>query len=212
MDALNYIDMITPERYQRLKYVIEHRQPSLTVVLENIYDPHNLSAVLRSCDAVGVYKVCLLYHSGQVPPKLNQTSSASANRWVQTEYFTSVDSCYQSLREQGFKIFSTHLNSESISLYNIDFTLPSALVFGNEHSGVSKEATEQADANFIIPQVGMIKSLNISVAAAVSLYEAFRQRNSSSMYDSPKFSEVDQCNILGHWASFNRNKIKNITG
>lgn len=179
----------TEIRKEKIRAVLEKRQPTLTVVAENITDPHNLSAMLRSCDAVGVLEVCLVYDGKQPFPKLGEKSSASAKKWVKIRKFTSIKECYNSLRSEGKKICSTHLGKESISLYDLDLTQPVALVFGNEHTGLSEEATEQADANYIIPQVGMIQSLNISVACAVSLYEAFRQRMKAGMYDKPQLTE-----------------------
>jgi tRNA (guanosine-2'-O-)-methyltransferase len=181
----------TEERKEKIRAVIEKRQPSLTVVAENITDPHNLSAMLRSCDAVGVLEVCLIYDGSQPFPKLGEKSSASAKKWVKVRKFRSVIECYKHLRESGKLIYTTHLGIESKSLYELDLTREIALVFGNEHSGISDEAAELSDGNFIIPQVGMIKSLNISVACAVSLYEAFRQRQLAGMYKFPQMDEKE---------------------
>lgn len=189
----------TPERIEKLKSVLEKRQPDLTIVLENINDPHNLSACLRSCDAVGVNTVHIVYHSGQEKPDIAHKSSASAKKWLEYKHFTSVEDCYKELHNNGFKIFTTHLAKDSISLYDIDFTEKTALVFGNEHSGVSEKAVELADGNFIVPQMGMIKSLNISVACAVSLYEAFRQKMDGGHYDKPAISETDLKTQFEEW-------------
>lgn len=181
----------TPERAAKIERVLQKKQPTLTIVLENVHDPHNVSAVIRSCDAVGVVEVCLVYHSGQAFPRLGASSSASARKWVDTRKFTSISECYAALRAEGRKIYSTHMSSEAVSLYSLNLAEPCALVFGNEHEGLTQEAVEQADANFLIPQVGMIQSLNISVACAVSLYEAFRQRMYAGMYESCQFSKEE---------------------
>ncbi|HXF99326.1 MAG TPA: RNA methyltransferase, partial [Bacteroidota bacterium] len=151
--------------------MLRRRQPDLTVVLENIHDPHNVSAVLRSCDAVGVMQVELLYYIEKFP-RIGKKSSSSANKWLERRKHTSVDECYTTLRREGFTIYATRLGADAVSLYDLDLTKKVALVFGNEHRGVSDEAAEKADGNFMIPMVGMIQSLNISVACAVSLYEA----------------------------------------
>jgi tRNA (guanosine-2'-O-)-methyltransferase len=185
----------TEARTEKISRVLSKRQLDLTVVLENVHDPHNVSAVIRTCDAVGIYEVFLIYHSGQKFPDLSKKSSASAIKWVKLNFFDNVGVCFLALRQRGFKIFTTSLKADSISLYELNLAEPVALVFGNEHSGVSEEAISLADGNFLIPQVGMVESLNISVACAVSLYEAFRQRLVAGKYDIPqlvgdKFKEI----------------------
>jgi tRNA (guanosine-2'-O-)-methyltransferase len=134
--------------------------------------------------------VHLVYHSGQSFPELGEKSSASARKWVLTHKHSSIDECYEYLRKEGKKILTTGMSNEARSLYAIDFTEPIAIVFGNEHAGVSEEAILKADGNMLIPQVGMIQSLNISVACAVTLYEAFRQRSINGMYDSIQMDDI----------------------
>ena len=167
---------MTPERFERLNNVLIKRQPDLTVVLENVFDPHNISAVMRTCDAVGIQDIYIL--NNKIPPhrKWSSKSSSSAAKWLTIHQFTDAQECFSELRKQYKKIFTTHLSTDAVSLHELDLTEPVALVFGNEHSGVSEEIIAMADGNFIIPQVGIIKSLNISVACAVSLYEAYRQK------------------------------------
>jgi tRNA (guanosine-2'-O-)-methyltransferase len=187
------------ERFNKITSVLERKQPTLTVVLENINDPHNLSAVLRSCDAVGVLEVYFIYYGKQPFPKIAESSSASAGKWIYTKRFDSVKECYDELRLQGKKIFTTHISKDAVSLYDLDLTQAVALIFGNEHVGVSEEAFTLADGNFLIPQVGMIQSLNISVAAAVSLFEAMRQRKNAGMYDSLQYNQMDYEKLLKEW-------------
>ena len=184
------LDFLSDDRSEKIYACVSRRQPSLSIVLENVHDPHNVSAVLRSCDAVGVMDVHLVYHSGQSFPELGEKSSASARKWVLTHKHSSIDECYEYLRKQGKKILTTGMSNEARSLYAIDFTEPIAIVFGNEHTGVSEEAILKADGNMLIPQVGMIQSLNISVACAVTLYEAFRQRSLNGMYDSIQMDDI----------------------
>ena len=193
------LDFLSDDRSQKIYACVSRRQPTLSIVLENVHDPHNVSAVLRSCDAVGVIDVHLVYHSGQSFPELGEKSSASARKWVLTHKHFSIDECYDYLRKEGKKILTTGMSNEARSLYAIDFTEPIAIVFGNEHAGVSEEAILKADGNMLIPQVGMIQSLNISVACAVTLYEAFRQRSLKGMYDSIQMEETmlkDYLNIF----------------
>ena len=184
------LDFLSDDRSENIYACVSRRQPSLSIVLENVHDPHNVSAVLRSCDAVGVIDVHLVYHTGQSFPELGEKSSASARKWVLTHKHSSIDECYDFLRKEGKKILTTGMSNEARSLYAIDFTEPIAIVFGNEHAGVSEEAILKADGNMLIPQVGMIQSLNISVACAVTLYEAFRQRSLNGMYDSIQMDDI----------------------
>lgn len=191
----------TEERKKKLLTVIQKRQPNITVVLENVHDPHNVSAVIRSCDAIGILDVHFIYYGGQQFPKLGEKSSASARKWVNIIQHSSVQDCYNQLQKENKKIYTTNMNKDSISLYDIDMTEPIALVFGNEHLGVSDEATNLADGNFLIPQVGVIQSLNISVACAVTLYEAFRQKQQKGHYDTAQFSSESIDSILKIWLS-----------
>ncbi len=191
--------MITPLREAKIRAALAKKQPTLTLVLENIHDPHNISAVLRSCDAVGIVDVCLVYYGGQEFPALSKKSSAGARKWIDLRVFATVEECFSGLRREGRAIYTTHLAQGSTSLYDLNLTQPVALVFGNEHSGVSEEAVRLGDGNFLIPQVGMIQSLNISVACAVTVYEAFRQRTAAGMYDAPQFTEAEFAAKVEDW-------------
>jgi tRNA (guanosine-2'-O-)-methyltransferase len=191
--------MSSERRLARLESVIRHRQPDLTVVLENIHDPHNVSAVLRSCDASGVMEIQLVYTEEKFP-KLGKKSSASAKKWVDHRDFDSIEKCYRTLHKEGFAIFATHLARQSGSLYDLDLTKKTALVFGNEHRGVSDKAARLADGVFMIPMFGMIQSLNVSVACAVALFEAVRQRILKGRYVSAAFAEKEIRKLLRSWA------------
>ncbi|MCW3091341.1 MAG: methyltransferase [Ferruginibacter sp.] len=197
-----FIDM-TPERNERLTAVLNKRQPDLTVVLENVFDPHNISAVMRTCDAVGIQDIYILNH--KIPPhrKWGAKSSSSADKWLTIHQFTDASACFSELRKHYKKIYTTHLSSDAVGLYELNLTERVALVFGNEHSGVSEEIIAMADGNFIIPQVGIIKSLNISVACAVTLYEAFRQKNSAGHYDNQKLTGERLATLSEHWGFTN---------
>ncbi len=186
-------------RAEKFRSVIARRQRNLTVVLENIHDPHNVSAILRSCDAVGVLRVELLYNVEKFP-RIGRKSSSSANKWLDCRRHTSVTACYAALREEGFRVYATRLGASSASLYDLDLSLPSALVFGNEHRGVSAEAADLADGNFHIPMVGMIQSLNVSVAAAVALYESHRQRSNAGIYAKATLDAGEQARLYDDWS------------
>ncbi len=190
---------MTPERTERLETVLQHRQPDLTVVLENVFDPHNISAVMRTCDAVGIQDIFIL--NNKIPPhkKWGAKSSSSAARWLTIHQFTDANECFAELRKRYKKIYTTHLATNSVSLHKLNLTEPVALVFGNEHSGVSEEIIAMADGNFIIPQVGIIKSLNISVACAVTLYEAFRQKSNAGHYNQIKLQGERLQTVRADW-------------
>ncbi len=196
----NYIRDLTPRREEKLKRVISHRQRSLAVVLENVHDPHNISAVLRSCDAVGILDVFVIHTPEFRSRKLGRKSSASAKKWVNVHYFDSTEACFTELRKRGLQIWVTHLSSDAKDLYEMDLSQPIALVFGNEKDGVTDEAVKLADGNFIIPMIGMIQSLNISVACAVSLYEALRQRLAADHFSTPEFTPEVQAELYHEWS------------
>jgi tRNA (guanosine-2'-O-)-methyltransferase len=169
-----------------MRGTLARRQPDLAVVLEHVSDPHNVSACLRTCDAVGASAGHLLYWVEEFP-QLSSGVAASANRWLDVERHESVAGCYAALRRQGLAIYATALTGESHDLYELDLTRPSAFVFGNESRGVSDEAIAAADATVFIPMMGMVESLNVSVACAVTLYEALRQRRAAGMYGAARW-------------------------
>lgn len=188
------------EREEKLKKAIAYKQGTLTVVMENVHDPHNISAVLRSCDAVGVIEVYIINSETGKKPKMGKKSSASAMKWLNLHYFDNLEACFTEIRKKYDKIYTTHLSKEAKTLHQMDFTQSIALVFGNEHDGVSEEAVTLSDGNFIIPQVGLIQSLNISVACAVTLYEVFRQRDQANMYENPQLSPQEQETMFVEWS------------
>ena len=190
---------MTPERSDRLTNVLSKRQPGLTVVLENVSDPHNISAVMRTCDAVGIQDIYILNSTIAAHEKWSAKTSSSAAKWLTIHQYTDVKECFEAVRKNFDKIYITHLSSDAVGLYDLDLTEKTALVFGNEHSGVSDEIISLADGNFIIPQVGIIKSLNISVACAVSLYEAYRQKVKAGHYKEAQLSLPSLAVLKAQW-------------
>lgn len=190
---------MTPERKERLLSVLNKRQGDIAVVLENVEDPHNISAVMRTCDAVGIQDVYVLTTKIPRHKKWGTKSSSSAAKWLTVHQFTDAQALFTALRSRFDKIFTTHLSSDAVSLYDIDLTGSIALVFGNEHGGVSEEIRAMADGNFIIPQMGIIRSLNISVACAVSIYEAMRQRTVAGHYEKPGLPAERREVLLEEW-------------
>ncbi len=190
--------MPTDRRIARMREVISNRQPDLTVICENIHDPHNVSAILRSCDAVGVETMNLLY-TDTVFPKLGKKSSASAKKWIDIRRHDSYAELRASLKQKEFTIYATYLDQDARSIYDVDWTQPSAIVMGNESRGVTDEMLEIADATIYIPMMGMIQSLNVSVATATILYEAYRQRNAAGNYPNAGRSVIEQEALLQKW-------------
>ena len=155
---------------------------------------------MRTCDAVGIQDMYVLNTKIGKHKKWGARSSSSAAKWLTVHEHSDASVCFTELRKKFPLILTTHLSSSAVSLFDIDFTNPVALIFGNEHDGVSEEIRALSDGNFVIPQVGMIRSLNISVACAVSLYEAFRQKQAASHYNKIKLPESDQQALWKIWS------------
>ncbi len=193
-----------PQREQKLRSVIRQSQPDLTVVLENIFDPLNISAVLRSCDAVGVREVFVVY-TKQYPDKrglvLGKRTSGGTFKWLDVYFFEDLEECFRRVKERYGRILATLPPGEGVpSLYSHDLSQPTALLFGNEDEGVSAEALALADGSFTIPQSGFAESLNISVACAVTLFEAKRQRAEKGFYDkNPRFTAEQEDQLFERW-------------
>ncbi|NND09516.1 MAG: RNA methyltransferase [Saprospiraceae bacterium] len=174
-----------PERLQKILTLAKHRQLDLTVVLENVHDPHNISAVMRTCDAVGICDVYILNTDPSLQSqrfKPGKRTTSGSRKWVHAHLFKDLEECFSAVRARYERIYTTQVDPKLPSYFDIDLTNSLALVFGNEHTGVSNEARSKADGSICIPQVGMVHSLNISVACAVVLYEVYRQRDAKNMY------------------------------
>jgi tRNA (guanosine-2'-O-)-methyltransferase len=188
----------TEKRVEKIKWVLVKRQPSLHIVIENIHDPHNVSAIFRTCDAAAVLKVSLVYNI-EKSPKIGKKSSASAYKWIEREKYKTIKECFKELKKEKYKIYASSLNSDSKNLYELDFTKRTAIVFGNEHRGLSKEAEDLADDRFFIPMYGMVQSLNVSVSAAITIYEALRQRSLKGLYDLSELSAKELKKRIDEW-------------
>ncbi len=190
--------MKSERRQNKIHQVLIRRQPDLTLVMENIHDPHNVGAMLRTADAAGIHEVNLVYTT-QKFPRVGSKSSSSANKWIGRRKFSSIKECCDQLHREGFQILATRLDGAAKRLYDFDLLKPTAFVFGNEHAGVTDEAAGLADATVYIPMMGMIQSLNVSVACAVTIYEALRQRLEKGVYASPKFNKGELELLLQEW-------------
>ena len=203
---------MTPERLEKFKKVVRQRQVNMTVVLENVHDPHNIGAVLRSCDAVGIRELYLLYSVPELTPKeivVGHQTSSGARKWVDVHLFKDVAACFRQIRKNYDKICGTHMSAAAKSLYDLDMTESIAFLFGNEKEGLTEEALRHCDGNFLIPMKGMVQSLNISVACAVTLYEALRQREQKGFYDrQPLISPQEEATLLANYIERHETKWK----
>lgn len=189
----------TPARLEKLRRVLAHRQRDLALVLANIHDPHNVSAIYRSCDAFGVPRV-YLYYTDTPFPALSGRSSASARKWVESERHTEAAALAARLKEQGLRVYASSCSAKARPMSAYDFTRPSAVIMGNEHRGVDAELLPLVDDELYIPMYGMIQSFNVSVAAALILSEAARQRSQAGMYGRSGYAPEEFEALLQEWS------------
>lgn len=173
---------MSPERFTRITSMLAHRQPELTVFLERVHKPHNLAAIVRTADAVGVSDVHATWEDKKMKLAGNKSATGSQN-WVTVHSHNSTVDAIQALRDQGMQIIATNLSDTAIDFREVDYSIPTAVILGQEKTGISDEALALADQDVIIPMVGMCQSLNVSVASALILYEAQRQRELAGMYN-----------------------------
>jgi len=190
---------ITHERTERIKTVLSRRQRDVTLVMDNIWDPHNVSAILRSCDAFGLFRVHL-YYTTEKWPELGKKSSASAKKWVERVCHDNAPSMLQGFAQAGVQVIRTGFSASAKPLYDFDFTKPTAVILSNEHRGAGPELIDQVAQELYIPMQGMVQSLNVSVAAAVILYEMFSQRRRAGLLDSPAFSPEELAALELEWS------------
>ncbi len=191
--------MISEQRLKRIKEVAGQRQQGV-VVLEDLHDPHNAAAVLRTCDSFGIQRVCFIFDKQEKynPKRVGKSTSSSANKWLDFEVFNSTKDCFIKLKKEGYSIVGTVLDDKATSIFKTKFNNPkTALVFGNEHSGLSQYAIENSDSHIYIPMQGFVQSLNLSVTAAILMYEVFRQR--AKDLENYLLSEKEQSKLISKW-------------
>lgn len=193
------VDGADGRRARKIEWVLDRRQPDLAVVLENVFDPHNIAAVLRICDAVGVQEVFAI--TDEIPRKRHwgYNSSRGAVKWVDVRAYQDLQACMAEVREKYGQVLGAHLAEGTPGLWDCDLTGSVALVFGNEQQGLSADMQRLCDGSFIIPQHGMGRSLNISVACGVVLYEAMRQRLQRGMYAEPRLAQGERDAVRRRW-------------
>ena len=192
--------MSTERRMERIDESLLRKQPTLQVMLDNVHSSQNLSAIIRSCDAVGVLDIYYTTKENE-SLRIHKTITQGAHRWTH-RYRINYDHKVKFLKQkkaQGFQVVVTHLEERAVSFRQIDYTKPTLLVMGNEKDGVSSEIVEMADEVIIIPMQGMVQSLNVSVATALILYEAERQLENAGRYNTPLLSEDKRDEIKAAW-------------
>jgi tRNA (guanosine-2'-O-)-methyltransferase len=189
---------VTPERFRRLRAALERRQPDLTILMDGVHKSHNFSAILRSCDAVGVLEAHVVAPDGAVA--VHHAASAGTKKWIAVKGHPGIGAAASHLRGRGFSILAVHPSSSAIDYRAADYTRPTALVVGAELHGLSPEALSTADAHITIPMVGLVRSLNVSVASALVLFEAYRQRSVAGMYEQTRMSPEAFSERLFEWA------------
>lgn len=176
---------MSAERYQRISSFVDLRQADLTVCLEQVHKPHNVSAVLRSCDAVGIHTVHAVSREEHL---MRKDTAMGAEDWVFTQRHSTIENAVEYFHQQDMQVLVTHLAEDAVDFRDIDYTKPTAILLGQEKFGATPQAVALADKKVIIPMVGMVQSLNVSVAAALILYEAQRQRQQAGMYNKAQLS------------------------
>jgi len=184
---------MTAQRYQKIRDVLSKRQSDLTLLLEEVHKPHNVSAVIRSAEAVGVNTVHAVWEENNVLPK---AISMGSQVWVNTQQHKSMTAAISHLKQQNMQVLVTHLDERALDFRSVDYTRPTAIILGQEKTGATQEAVAMADQSIIVPMVGMVQSLNVSVAAAIILYEAQRQRELAGMYSERVVDEREAQAIL----------------
>ncbi len=189
--------MVTERRRQRIAEMLARRQPDLTVLMERVRKPHNFAAILRTCDAVGILEAHAVT-GGETLPDLGGTTRG-AHKWVNVVRHPDTPAAIAHLKARGFLCYAAHLSPDAVDFRTIDYTQPAALIAGTEYHGTSPEALALADRQIVIPMLGMTASLNVSVACAVVLYEAQRQRQAAGLYDHPRLPPEEINRRLAAW-------------
>jgi tRNA (guanosine-2'-O-)-methyltransferase len=185
----NRTPLVSHERFRKIRELLEKRQTDLTLVMDNVNKSHNLAAIIRSCDAVGIHQVHAISYRSSI--KTKQHTAAGASRWVKVRVSDSITPVGEKLREEGAQILVAHYCPEAVDFRSIDYTRPTAIVMGEELKGPSQASLDLADNFIYIPMMGMVESLNVSVAAALILFEAQRQRQAAGLYGTRHFSDAD---------------------
>jgi len=189
---------MTPDRFNKLKTILARRQPDLTVLTDNIHKPHNIAAVLRTCDAVGVHKIHAISSDGKM--RGHHMVSGGSRRWINIAFHNDEANAVTNLRQENWQLVAAHPTNSSIDYRAVDYTKKTAILLGSELEGLKSKLIEEADLKVVIPMEGMVASLNVSVAAALILYEAQRQRSKANLYQNSRLAPEEYDTTLFEWA------------
>lgn len=198
MMASKKANYMTPERFDRLKDTLNRRQPDLTVVTDEVHKAHNLSAIIRTCDAFAVPMVHAIWPYDDY--RTFRGKAQGSQNWVDVNTYRTTEDAISQLQNKGFKVCVANFSERAIDFRQYDFTQPTAIMMGNEKTGVTDTAADMADEHLTIPMLGMVQSFNVSVAAALLLSEAERQRSQKGMFDQRRISDEDYERLLFEWS------------
>lgn len=185
-------------RFQKIRKILRQKQPDLTVITENVHLPYNLSAIMRTCEAVAMMEVNIVNNVSEI--FIDNKVTAGAQKWLMEKRHPDIKTGIDYLRQQGFIVYAAHFSDRSIDYTQIDYTKSTAILLGEERKGVSLEAAELVDDHISIPMMGMTQSLNVSVAAAVILFEAHKQRLKQGFYDQLRIPSETYEKMIFEWA------------
>lgn len=188
---------MTPERYRRICDTLDRRQPDLTVIMDGVHKPHNIAAIVRTCDAVGILDVHAILPKNRA--RMAAGTAMGSQRWVKVHKHEDSTPVIRDLQAQGVQVLAAHLSDSAIPYREVDYSKPTALLLGTEKFGVSDEAAAAVDQHVIIPMMGMVESFNVSVAAAIILAEACEQRRAKGFYDQPQVDPQRYHELLFRW-------------
>ena len=189
---------MTPERKHRISTVLDRRQPDLTVIADEVHKGRNIAAIMRTCDAVGIDEM----HSVQPVDGFRpfRGTALGTEKWVQVCLHDTAQLAIEQCRQQNMQLVATSLTDRAVDFRAVDYTRPTAIILGAENDGVSYDVLEEADVHVTIPMMGMVESFNVSVACAVILLEAQRQRAAAGLYDQPRLAETVRTTRFFQWA------------
>ncbi len=180
-----------------MKQVLQQRQFDLTVVMDRVHKPHNLAAIARSADSVGIHKIHAISEKHQI--RLTQKAATGVKKWLEMEVFQNPAAAIEPLLQKGYQIIAADLDSNAIDYRQADYTRPTAILVGSELEGLSPQAKAFASQSVTIPLMGMVQSLNVSVATALILNEAMYQRRENGQYQSSGLDQETIDKILFEW-------------
>ncbi len=189
---------MTPERYQVLRTVLDRRQPDLTVVTDEVHKGRNIAAIMRTCDSVGIDTLHVVHPKDGYRPY--RGTALGSQKWVAVAVYDAIRTPVDELKASGHQIVVTAIDASAKPYWQVDYTQPTALILGSENEGVSDKVRMAADVAVTIPMLGMVESLNVSVAAAIILQEAARQRLEAGLYERPRLNEALYTQRFFEWA------------